>query len=107
MRSASFVGRAAVLGVVCGFVLTGCETTRVNKLHAHFEAVSDVTTTPHPEAEYASVATGIPPVPGSPTAAGPDGTQPLNDNQARKSPGAEKGVATAPRQQPKDRFIRQ
>jgi hypothetical protein len=103
MRSVPIVLSA----VLVGLVLAGCETTRVNKAHAHFEAVSDITTTPHPDAKYASVSTGIPPVPGSPTAAGPDGTQPLNDNEARSSPGSEKGWPTPPREQQKDRFIRQ
>ena len=103
MRSATFVLSAAL---IC-LALTGCETTRSNKLHARFESVSDITTTPHPNAKYASVATGIPPVPGSPTAAGPDGLQPFNDYEARKSPGSEKGIPMAPRAQPKDKFIRQ
>jgi hypothetical protein len=98
---------AVLFAVLVGLIVTGCETTRVNKAHAHFEAVSDIATTPHPNPQFASVATGIPPVPGSPTAAGPDGTQPLNDSEARKSPGSEKGWPMAPRQQPKDPFIRQ
>jgi hypothetical protein len=98
---------AALICLLVSFVLTGCETTRVNKAHAHFEMMSDITTTPHPDPQFASVSTGIPPVPGSPTAAGPDGTQPLNDNEARKGPGSEKGVPTPPRQQAPDRFIRQ
>ena len=102
MRSRTILSAA----LVC-LVSTGCETTRVNKNHAHFESVSDITTTPHPDPKYASVSTGIPPVPGSPTAAGPDGLQPLNDSEARKSPGAEKGVPTPPSQQAQDRFIRQ
>jgi hypothetical protein len=106
MRSATAFLSAALF-CLCVFALAGCETTRVNKAHAHFEAVSDITTTPHPDPKYASIATGIPPVPGSPTAAGPDGTQPLNDNQARVDPGAEKGIPAFPREQPKDTFIRQ
>jgi len=89
------------------FALTGCETTRWNKKHADFQMMSDVSTTPHPDLRFASIATGIPPVPGSPTAAGPDGMQPFDDNEARHSPGSEKGKATAPREQPVDRFIRQ
>jgi hypothetical protein len=103
MRPATFALSAAL---IC-LAIAGCETTRTNKLHAHFEAVSDITTTPHPDAKYASVSTGIPPVPGSPTAAGPDGTQPFDDSGARKSPGSEKGHPMAPREQPKDKFIRQ
>ena len=103
MRSVPVVLSFALVGLV----LAGCETTRVNKAHAHFEAVSDIATTPHPNLKYASVSTGIPPVPGSPTAAGSDGTQPRNDNEARKSPGSETGWPMAPRMQPQDRFIRQ
>jgi hypothetical protein len=103
MRSATFVLSAAL---VC-LALTGCETGRSNKLHASFEAASDISTTPHPNAKFASVSTGIAPIPGSPTAAGPDGLQPFNDGEARKSPGSEKGIPMAPREQPKDKFIRQ
>lgn len=96
-----------LFGALAVFTLTGCETGRVNKLHAPFEHASDVTTVPHPQPEYATVATGIPPVPGSPTASGPDGLQPPNDNEGRKSPGSEKGMPMWPRRQPVDRFIRQ
>lgn len=87
--------------------LSGCETGRVNKMHAPFESVTDLTTVPHPNAQYASVDTGNPPVPGSPTAAGPNGLQPLNDSQARSSPGTDQGIDMAPREQPVDRFVRQ
>ena len=97
-------GMVAAAGAV---VLTGCETGRVNKLHAGYEVVSDVTTTPHPSGQFASVVMENPPVPGSPTAAGADGTQPVNDNEARVSPGAEKGIPMWPRRQPADRFVRQ
>jgi len=106
MKSASLI-LAAALFAFTTLALTGCETTRGNKLHAPFEHMSDVTTTPHPDAKYASIATGIPPVPGSPTAAGPDGLQPLNDEEARVDPGSEKGVPTYPREQSRDRFVRQ
>jgi hypothetical protein len=106
MRPASPI-LAAALFALSIFALAGCETTRGNKLHAPFEHMSDITTTPHPNPKYASIATGIPPVPGSPTAAGPDGTQPYQDGEARKDPGAEKGIPMYPREQPKDRFIRQ
>jgi len=98
---------SAALFALCALALTGCETTRTNKLHSRFEAVSDLTTVPHPNPQFASVATGIPPVPGSPTAAGPDGLQPANDSQARSGPGSEKGIPMAPREQPTDKFIRQ
>jgi hypothetical protein len=87
--------------------MSGCETGRVNKLHSAFDHQSDVTTTPHPNQQVASLATGNPPVPGSPVAAGPDGTQPTNDDEARKSPGAEEGRPTPPREQAVDRFVRQ
>jgi hypothetical protein len=107
MRSVQLV---LTVGVVCAatvLALTGCETTRVNKLHSPADMVSDVTTVPHPDPQYASLTTGNPPVPGSPTAAGPDGLQPTNDSAARKSPGAEEGKETPPREQQPDRFIRQ
>lgn len=107
MRSAKSITSAALLAALCVFVFTGCETTRVNKLHSAFDSVSDITTTPHPDLKYASVSTGIPPVPGSPTGAGADGTQPWHDSQARKSPGSEKGKPTPPREQVRDSFIRQ
>jgi hypothetical protein len=103
MRSATFALSAAL---IC-LALAGCETGRANKMHASFESVSDIATTPHPSAQYASVSTGIPPVPGSPTAAGPDGLQPFNDGEARKSPGSEKGIPMAPHAQPQDKFVRQ
>lgn len=105
MRSATVA--LGLFGALAVFTLTGCETGRVNKLHAPFEHVSDVTTVPHQEAKFATVASGIPPVPGSPTAAGYDGRQPSNDSGARKSPGTEKGIASWPRRQPVDKFIRQ
>lgn len=88
-------------------VLNGCETGRANKLHSGFESASDVTTVPSPNPQYASLATGNPPVPGSPTAAGPGGLQPVNDNQARSSPGTDEGADMAPREQPVDSFVRQ
>jgi hypothetical protein len=106
MRSARLY---LTVGVICAasFALAGCETTRVNKLHAPADMISDVTTVPHPDAQYASIATGNPPVPDSPTAAGPDGLQPVNDSAARKSPGAEEGKETPPREQEPDRFLHQ
>ena len=98
---------AAALFAITAIAVTGCETTRGNKLHAPFEHVSDITTVPHQNPKYASIATGIPPVPGSPTAAGSDGLQPSQDGDARKDPGAEKGIPMYPREQAKDRFVRQ
>ena len=93
-----------VMGVL---VLSGCETGRANKLHSGFESVSDPTTVPNPNPQYASLDTGNPPVPGSPTGAGPNGMQPRNDNQARPSPGTDEGADMAPREQPVDPFVRQ
>lgn len=107
MRTAKALFSAGVLCVLASVALTGCETGRVNKLHSRYEHTMDVTTSPHPDAQYASVSAGDVPVPGSPTAAGPDGTQPFNDSQARKDPGAEKGQPTPPREQTKDPFLHQ
>jgi hypothetical protein len=98
---------AAALFALTTLALAGCETSRTNKLHADFEHTADIATYPHPDPKFASVATGIPPVPGSPTGAGHDGLQPLDDDQARVDPGAEKGIPTYPREQPRARFIRQ
>jgi hypothetical protein len=106
MRS-TIVLSAALVCLLCSFALTGCETTRWNKRHASFQYMSDISTIPHPDSKFASIATGIPPVPGSPTAAGPDCMQPANDNEARTSPGSEKCWPTPPREQLVDRFIRQ
>ncbi len=105
MRSATVA--LGLFGALAVFTLTGCETGRVNKLHAAFEHASDVTTVAHPLPQYATVAEGVPPVPGSPTGAGTDGHQPYNDSEARKSPGSEKGIASWPRRQPVDKFVRQ
>jgi hypothetical protein len=107
MRSVKLYLSVGFLCAAASLALTGCETGRVNKLHSPADAVSDVTTVPHPDQQFASVSTGNPPVPGSPTAAGPDGLQPMNDSRARKSPGAEEGKETPPREQQKDPFIRQ
>lgn len=106
MRSVVAVVSAGLF-CVAACALSGCETGRGNKLHASFESVSDLTTTPHPHEEYASVVATQPPVPDSPTAAGPDGRQPLQDNQARVNPSAEKGTPTFPRAQPQDNFLHQ
>lgn len=107
MRRKVVVLASGLIGVAGILVLAGCETGRVNKLHSSFETVSDITTVAHPNPQYASIATEIPPVPGSPTAAGSDGMQPLNDSQARKDPGAEKGIPMWPRMQPRDSFLHQ
>ena len=96
-----------VLFAIATLCILGCETGRTNKVHSSAIYTSDVTTTGKPQQEYASASTGQPPVPGSPTAAGPDGRQPMNDYEARKSLGVEEGSPTPPREQKKDRFIRQ
>lgn len=98
---------AGVLCALASTLLSGCETGRVNKLHSRYEHTMDITTSPHPNPEYASVTGAEVPVPASPTASGPDGLQPFRDNQAHKSIGTEKGKPTPPRQQVKDPFIRQ
>ncbi len=69
--------------------------------------ISDETTTGKQDPSYVADGSGIPPVPGSPTAAGVDGKQPYNSGWARSSPGAEHGTAAPPAEQKKDRFIRQ
>jgi len=107
MKSVPAILSAGLFCALAGLLLQGCETGRANKLHAGFESVKDVTTFPHPNPQYASIVTGNPPVPGSPTSAGPDGLQPVNDNTARSSPGAEKGIPMWPERQPKDSFLRQ
>lgn len=107
MKSARALVSAGLLCGLAVFTLSGCETGRVNKLHAPFEHASDVTTVPHQNPKFSTVSDGIPPVPGSPTAAGSNGMQPSNDSEARKSPGAEHGKATPPREQEPDKFIRQ
>ena len=100
--------RALLIAAAAGLLLTaGCETGRTNKDHATWQQASDETTTGKPEMAKASPATGQPPVPGSPTAAGVDGLQPLNDSEARPSPGAEGGRPTPFNRQKKDAFERQ
>jgi hypothetical protein len=98
----------AVLMTAAGLLLiTGCETGRTNKAHAEWQEVSDVNTTGKPDLSKAAPATGQPPVPGSPTAAGPDGLQPMDDSQARVGPGAEEGRPIPFDRQKKDAFERQ
>jgi hypothetical protein len=99
-------GLALATAVIATFA-TGCETGRSNKRHADADHMSDVSTTGHPDTALASNAEGLPPVPGSPTAAGPDGKQPYNDGEARPSPGLEGGIAAAPNQNHSDAFQRQ
>ena len=99
--------RTFLLAAAGLLLVTGCETGRTNKAHAAWQHLSDETTTGKPDLAKAAPATGQPPVPGSPTAAGPDGLQPMNDNEARQSVGAEEGFPTPPREQKKDPFERQ
>ncbi len=99
--------RTLLLAAAALLLVTGCETGRTNKVHSEWQAVSDETTTGKPELANAAPATGQPPVPGSPTAAGTDGLQPMDDSQARQSVGAEEGRPTPPREQKKDPFERQ
>ena len=96
-----------LVAAAAGWVATGCETGRTNKLHSPALHVSDETTTGKPDPAYVANGEGIPPVPGSPTAAGANGKQPFDSGWARSSPGAEHGSAAPPAQQNKDRFIRQ
>ena len=96
-----------LIAAAVGFVATGCETGRTNKAHSPALHLSDVTTTGKPDPAYVANGEGIPPVPGSPTAAGANGKQPFNSGWARPSPGAEHGIAAPPARQDKDRFVRQ
>jgi hypothetical protein len=96
-----------VLSGAALLLVTGCETGRTNKDHSQWQLLSNVNTTGKPDTSKAAPATGQPPVPGSPTAAGPDGLQPLNDDEARASVGSEEGRPTPPREQKKDPFERQ
>lgn len=103
-------GKLSSLVVCAAFVatlVTGCETGRYNKRHSSLIHASDVSTTGHPDKSLHANPEGLPPVPGSPTAAGVNGKQPFNDNEARESPGVEKGIAAAPNQNHKDAFQRQ
>lgn len=92
---------------VIATLITGCETGRGNKRHFHADHISDVTTTDKQDANLPANPEGLPPVPGSPTAAGSDGKQPYNDADARPSPGVEGGMAAAPNHNHADAFQRQ
>lgn len=94
----------ALAAAVVATLVTGCETGRTNKRHGHSVHVSDVTTTGHPNPALAANAEGQPPVPDSPTAAGADGKQPFEDNQARPSPGVKSGRAASPNRTHADAF---
>jgi hypothetical protein len=98
---------AVALTVSAGLLFTaGCETGRTTKQHEHY-AISDDSTTGKQDAAFAGATGGQPPVPGSPTAAGPDGKQPYSDLQARAGEGAEEGMSAPPAAQTKDAFRRQ
>lgn len=99
-------GVAAAMATVA-LAVTGCETSRMNKEHSYALLVSDVTTTGHQQDVFPANGEGQPPVPGSPTAAGPDGRQPYSDGHARPGSGAEHGMAAPPAEQPRDPFQRQ
>jgi hypothetical protein len=87
--------------------VTGCDTGHTNKQHSSYETVSDLTTTGKQDVAFKADGSGQPPVPGSPTAAGPDGKQPYDDSQARVSLGSEEGLPIPPHQHHKDAFERQ
>jgi hypothetical protein len=91
-----------VAGLACGFLLLGgCETGRTNKAHAEWQHLSDTTTTSKPDTgQPLPAGDHQPPVPGSPTASGPDGNQPMDDMQAGLRHGNEHGEAAAPHAQP-------
>jgi hypothetical protein len=97
----------ALATAVIATLTTGCETGRGNKRHFHADHMSDVTTTGKQETAFVANPEGLPPVPGSPTAAGVNGKQPYNDAEARPSPGVERGIAAAPNQNHEDAFERQ
>ncbi|GGG94451.1 hypothetical protein GCM10011586_06690 [Silvibacterium dinghuense] len=86
-------------------LVTGCETGRTNK--RTFGEVKDTTTTGKQDPALTASGDGQPPVPGSPTAAGPDGKQPYDDADARAGMGSEEGKAAPPAAQKKDTFQRQ
>ncbi|HUY82259.1 MAG TPA: hypothetical protein VMU92_11100 [Acidobacteriaceae bacterium] len=107
MQAFGKISVLAVAAAVVATLVTGCETGRYNKRHSSVIHVSDVATTGHPDKALPANAKGLPPVPGSPTAAGVNGKQPFNDNQARESPGVENGIPAAPNQNRKDAFQKQ
>ncbi len=94
-----------------GCLLAGCETGHVNKDHTHWQRAADETTTGKPQTNQANATAeankGRPPVPGSPTASAADGTQPVNDYEARIPEGQEEGAPAAPNKQPRDQFQHQ
>ena len=100
-------GIAPLACLLLACVLAGCETGRTSKAHAGWQHISDDTTTGKPESTQAlTPGDHQPPVPGSPTAAGADGNQPLDDMQARSRHDNEHGEAAAPHEQPADMHAR-
>ena len=104
MQVFSKISGLALAAVVVATLVTGCETGRYNKRHADAVHISDVTTTGHPNPALAANPEGQPPVPDSPTAAGENGKQPFNDNEARSANGVETGRATSPNRSHPDPF---
>jgi hypothetical protein len=106
MSSFPKVSGVALAAVAALSLMAGCETGRTDKQH-RLMPISDETTTGTQDAAFTANAEGQPPVPGSPTAAGPDGKQPYEDWQARAGKGAEEGIAPPPAVQVKDSFQKQ
>lgn len=107
MQAFTKIAGLALATAVIAIFASGCETGRGDKRHGDAVHVSDVTTTGHPDTAFVASAEGLPPVPGSPTAAGVDGRQPYNDGDARVSPGVDEGFATPPNHHHAEAFERQ
>ena len=107
MQAFGKISGLVLAAAVIATLATGCETGRQNKRHSPLIHLSDVSTTGHPDPNLASNGNGLPPVPGSPTAAGINGKQPWNDGEGRPSPGVEGGRAAAPNQNHQEAFQRQ
>lgn len=107
MQAFGKIPSLVVCAAVAATLVTGCETGRINKRHSPLIHANDVSTTGHPDKSLPANPEGLPPVPGSPTAAGVNGKQPYNDNEARESPGVEHGIAAAPNQNHAEAFQRQ
>ena len=103
-KGLAVIGAGAFLAMM---VTTGCETGTTAKTLSCTFHLSDVSTSPilHPGSTQKAI--GLPPVPGSPVAAGADGYQPANDDEARPSPGSEEGKAMLPRMHLSNGFQRQ
>ena len=75
------VSGLVLVAAAAGMFATGCETGRTSKQHSAINMISDETTTGKQDPSYVASGEGIPPVPGSPTAAGVDGKQPYNSGR--------------------------